>query len=102
MSTENVKAFLADAKAKPEIQAEVQRLKESGDVEIFATGIVSLGAENGHEFTKEDLIQASTEVPDEELDAVAGGGGFRRDGSEYPQSRSSNNFNVWDKIKSWF
>jgi predicted ribosomally synthesized peptide with nif11-like leader len=102
MSTENVKAFLADAKAKPEIQAEVQRLKESGDVEIFATGIVSLGAENGHEFTKEDLIQASTEVPDEGLDAVAGGGAIRWDGSDHPSSQNRDRPSVWDKIKSWF
>ena len=63
MSEEQLKAFIAKAKDDPSIQEKLKAAKSSEDV-------VSIAKEHGHEFTADKI----TELSEEELEGVAGGG----------------------------
>ena len=65
MSKENLEQFMIQIAESEELQAKIGE-------EIDAESLIALGAENGCEFTEED-IQESAELSDEELDGVAGG-----------------------------
>ena len=65
MSKENLEQFMNQIAESEELQAKIGE-------EIDAESLIALGAENGCEFTEED-IQESAELSDEELDGVAGG-----------------------------
>ena len=65
MSKENLEQFMNQIAESEELQAKIGE-------EIDAESLIALGAENGCEFTEED-IQESAELSDEELDRVAGG-----------------------------
>jgi predicted ribosomally synthesized peptide with nif11-like leader len=63
MSEEQLKAFLAKAKDDQSIQDKLKAAKTPEDV-------VGIAKEHGHEFTADKL----TELSEEELEGVAGGG----------------------------
>ncbi len=65
MSKENLEQFMKQVAESEDLQSRM------GD-EIAGDDLTALGAEHGWEFSIEDL-QASAELSDEELDAVAGG-----------------------------
>ena len=65
MSKETLDQFIQQISDSEELQA---RLGEEIDID----SLIALGAENGCEFTPEDLTQ-NLELSDEELDGVAGG-----------------------------
>ncbi|MBT6198903.1 MAG: Nif11-like leader peptide family natural product precursor [Bacteroidetes Order II. Incertae sedis bacterium] len=71
MSKESLEQFIRQVADSEELQAKIGE-------EIDAETLIALGAELGCEFTGEDLQEAS-ELSDEELDDVAGGG--KRDGA---------------------
>ena len=64
MSEEQLKAFLEAVKADAGLQEKLKAAKSSDDV-------VSIAKEHGHEFTVDKIAELS----EEELEAVAGGGG---------------------------
>ena len=63
MSLEQLKAFLEKAKGDYSLQEKLKAAKSSDKV-------VSIGKENGHEFTADKINQLS----EEELEVVSGGG----------------------------
>jgi len=67
MSKESLEQFINQVAESEELQARI------GD-EIDGDGLIALGAENGFEFTTEDL-QETAKISDEELDEVAAGTG---------------------------
>jgi predicted ribosomally synthesized peptide with nif11-like leader len=83
MSKENLDQFIQKVTDSEELQARVGE-------EIDADSLIALGAENGCEFTADDLT-AGAELSDEELDGVAGGAlsvytnvaSFKLDGTKY-------------------
>ena len=78
---EQLKAFIKKAKTDSELAA---KLDELGSQKAVDDEIITLAAEYGFTFTKEDIEQMQSEEPkhcgscklsEEELDKVAGGGG---------------------------
>ena len=67
MSKENLEQFMNQVAESKELQAKIGE-------EIDTESLITLGVEQGFEFTVEDL-QENAELSDEELDAVAGGHG---------------------------
>ena len=63
MSEEQLKAFIAKAKDDQSIQEQLKAAKTAEDV-------IGIAKEHGHEFATEHMTQLS----DEELEGVAGGG----------------------------
>ncbi|QNI56291.1 nif11-like leader peptide domain protein [Synechococcus sp. BIOS-E4-1] len=63
MSLEQLKAFLEKVKADTSLQAKLKAAKSPEDV-------VGIAKEHGHEFTADKI----TELSEEELEGVAGGG----------------------------
>ena len=63
MSEEQLKAFIAKAKDDQSIQDKLKAAKSPEDV-------VAIAKEHGHEFTADKI----TELSEEELEGVAGGG----------------------------
>jgi predicted ribosomally synthesized peptide with nif11-like leader len=82
MSKENLDQFIQKVTNSEELQARIGE-------EIDADSLIALGAENGCEFSAEDLA-ADVELSDEELDGVNGGplsvytnvASFRLDGTK--------------------
>ena len=71
MSQESLEQFMEKVGSNEELRASVENQLDS-DGNISVDALITLGAENGCEFTTEDLMQ-NLELSDEELDAVAGG-----------------------------
>ena len=69
MSQEQLKAFLEAVKADAELQ---EKLKAAADVDA----VVAIASAAGFVITADDLKKAQTEVSEEELEGVAGGGNF--------------------------
>ena len=67
MSEEQLKAFLEKLKADTSLQ---EKLKAASD----ADAAVSLAKEEGFSISVDDLKNAQSELSDEELEGVAGGG----------------------------
>ena len=67
MSEEQLKAFLEKVKADTSLQ---ERLKAAAD----ADAVVSIAKEEGFSISVDDLKNAQSEVSEEELEGVAGGG----------------------------
>ena len=65
MSEEQLKAFIAKAKDDQSIQEKLKAAKTPEEV-------VGIAKEHGHDFTEDHMTQLS----EEELEGVAGGGGF--------------------------
>ena len=71
MSKESLEQFMEKVGSDDELRASIEsQLDSDGNVSMDV--LIALGAENGCEFTTEDLTQ-NVELSDEELDAVAGG-----------------------------
>ncbi len=68
MSKGNLDQFIQQISDSEELQTRIGE-------EMDADSLIALGAECGCEFTAEEL-QESAELSDDELDAVAGGGGY--------------------------
>ena len=68
MSEEQLKAFLEKVKGDTSLQ---EKLKAASD----ADGVVAIAKEAGFQISAEDLKNAQSELPEEELEGVAGGGG---------------------------
>ena len=71
MSKESLEQFMEKVGSNEELRASVENQLDS-DGNISLDALIALGAENGCEFTAEDLTQ-NLELSDEELDGVAGG-----------------------------
>ena len=67
MSEEQLKAFLEKVKADSSLQ---EKLKVAADVEA----VVAIAKEVGFMFSVDELKKAKSEISDEELEGVAGGG----------------------------
>ena len=67
MSEEQLKAFLEKVKADSSLQ---EKLKVAADVEA----VVAIAKEVGFMFSADELKKAKSEISDEELEGVAGGG----------------------------
>ena len=85
MSVEQAKAFAEKALKDPEI---LKKLNKDG------ADIVAIGAEYGHEFAEEHieagqahLESLTDEMSDEELEDIAGGGGFTIEGGGSKKKR---------------
>ncbi|MDP7077068.1 MAG: Nif11-like leader peptide family natural product precursor [Desulfobacterales bacterium] len=65
MSKENFEQFMKQVAESDELKARISD-------EIDSESLIALGAEQGYEFTAEDL-NGSVELSDKELDKVAGG-----------------------------
>ena len=71
MSKESLEQFMEKVGSDDELRVSIEsQLDSDGNVSMDV--LIALGAENGCEFTTEDLTQ-NVELSDEELDAVAGG-----------------------------
>ena len=71
MSQESLEQFMEKGGRDDELRASIEsQLDSDGNVSMDV--LIALGAENGCEFTTEDLTQ-NVELSDEELDGVAGG-----------------------------
>ncbi len=71
MSKESLEQFMEKVGSNDELRASIEsQLDSDGNVSMDV--LIALGAENGCEFTTEDLTQ-NVELSDEELDGVAGG-----------------------------
>ncbi len=71
MSQESLEQFMEKVGSDDELRASIEsQLDSDGNVSMDV--LIALGAENGCEFTTEDLTQ-NVELSDEELDGVAGG-----------------------------
>ena len=68
MSEEQLKAFLDKVKGDTSLQ---EKLKAAADSDAVA----AIAKEAGFMISADDLAKAKSELSDEELDAVAGGGG---------------------------
>ena len=77
MSVENVKAFFEKVAEDKELQEKLKALAERE--EAMYADLVQIASAAGFEFTTADArkahVAAASELSDEELDAVAGGGG---------------------------
>ena len=71
MSKENLEQFMQKVGRDEELRSSIENQLDS-DGNISVDALIAFGAENGCEFTTEDLTQ-NLELSDEELDAVAGG-----------------------------
>jgi len=71
MSKESLEQFMEKVGSNEELRASIENQLDS-DGNISVDALIAFGAENGCEFTTEDLTQ-NVELSDEELDAVAGG-----------------------------
>ena len=71
MSKENLEQFATQIADSEELRASIENQLDS-DGNISADTLIALGAENGCEFTFED-IQETAELSDDELEEVAGG-----------------------------
>ena len=71
MSKESLEQFMEKVGSNEELRASVENQLDS-DGNISLDALITLGSENGCDFTAEDL-QESMELSDEELDGVAGG-----------------------------
>ena len=71
MSQESLEQFMEKVGSNEELRASVENQLDS-DGNISVDALITLGAENGCEFTTEDLMQ-NLELSDEELDGGAGG-----------------------------
>ena len=71
MSKESLEQFMEKVGSNEELRASIENQLDS-DGNISLDALIALGAENGCEFTAEDLTQ-NVELSDEELDGVAGG-----------------------------
>ena len=67
MSEEQLKAFLEKVKADTTLQ---EKLKAAAD----ADAVVAIAKESGFSISADDLTKAQSEISDEELEGVAGGG----------------------------
>ena len=67
MSEEQLKAFLEKVKADTSLQ---EKLKAASD----ADAVVAIAKEAGFMFSADDLTKAQSELSEEELEGVAGGG----------------------------
>ena len=67
MSEEQLKAFWEAVQADPSLQ---EKLRAA----IDADSIVSIAKETGFEISAEEVKEAQSELSDEQLDGVAGGG----------------------------
>ena len=67
MSEEQLKAFLEKVKADTSLQ---EKLKAAGD----ADAVLAIAKEAGFSISADDLKNAQSELSDEELEGVAGGG----------------------------
>ena len=63
--TENLKKFLEEVSKNEELAAEVSQKKD-------AAALIAIGKEMGIALTEEDFAE-SHEIPDDDLDAIAGG-----------------------------
>ena len=71
MSKESLEQFMQKVGRDEELRSSIEsQLDSDGNISVDA--LIAFGAENGCEFTTEDLTQ-NVELSDEELDAVAGG-----------------------------
>ena len=68
MSEEQLKSFWEAIQADPSLQ---EKLKASTDADAIAT----IAKEAGFEIGAEEIKRAQSELSDEQLDGVAGGGG---------------------------
>ena len=68
MSEEQLKAFLEKVKADTSLQ---EKLKAEG-----ADAVVAIAKEAGFSISADDLKKAQSEISEEELEGVAGGGGL--------------------------
>ena len=71
MSKESLEQFMEKVGSDEEFKASIENQLDS-DGNISVDTLIALGAENGCEFTFEDL-QQTAELRDEELDGVSGG-----------------------------
>ena len=69
MSEEQLKAFLEKVKADTSLQ---EKLKAASD----ADAVVAIAKEAGFSISADDLKNAQSELSDEELEGVAGGGTY--------------------------
>ena len=67
MSEEQLKAFLEKVKGDTSLQ---EKLKAAADVD----GVAAIAKEAGFSISADDLKNAQSEISDEELEGVAGGG----------------------------
>ncbi len=67
MSEEHLKAFLEKVKADTSLQ---EKLKAAAD----ANAVAAIAKEVGFSISADDLTKAQSELSEEELDGVAGGG----------------------------
>ncbi len=81
MSEEQLKAFLEKVKADTSLQ---EQLKAANDADAFA----AIAKEAGFSISADDLKNAQSEISDEELESVVGGGG-------------GGCFNLWVQGKAW-
>ncbi len=71
MSQENLEQFMEKVAGSEELKASIENQMDS-DGHISVDALIALGAENGCQFTSEDLQEAA-ELSDEQLDGVSGG-----------------------------
>ena len=71
MSKESLEQFMEKVGSNEELRASVENQLDS-DGNISVDALIAFGADNGCDFTAEDL-EDSVELSDEELDGVAGG-----------------------------
>ena len=67
MSEEQLKAFLEAVKDDAVLQ---ERFKDAAD----SDAVVAIAKKAGFEISREELLKAQSEISEEELEAVAGGG----------------------------
>ena len=72
MTLEQLKAFLAKVKSDPSLQDKLKAAKSSDEV-------LSIAKEHGHEFNSDHL----SELSEEELEGVAGGGSVVCDTADF-------------------
>jgi len=71
MSQESLGQFMEKVGSNEELRASIEnQLDSEGNISVDV--LITLGAENGYDFTAEDLTQ-TVELSDQELDGVAGG-----------------------------
>ena len=67
MSEEQLKAFLEKVKADTDLQ---EKLKAAADTDV----VIAIAKEAGFSISADDLENAQSEISEEELEGVAGGG----------------------------
>ena len=73
MSQESLEQFMEKVGSNEELRSTIENQLD-GDGNIGVDALITMGAENGCDFTVEDLTQ-NVELSDEDLDGVAGGVG---------------------------